>query len=38
MATNEHSVPVSQVDRISFVILLSDSLLHEAFLFVEINC
>jgi hypothetical protein len=34
----EHKAPVSKVDRISFVILLSESLLHPIFLLVEINC
>jgi hypothetical protein len=38
IATAEHRAPVSKVDRTSFVILLSVSLLQAAFLLVEINC
>ena len=39
-AVAEHKAPVSKVDRISFVILLSksESLLHPIFLLVETNC
>jgi hypothetical protein len=37
-AVAEHRAPVSKVDRISFVILLSKSLLHPTLLLVEINC
>jgi hypothetical protein len=37
-AVAEHRAPVSKVDRISLVILLSKSLLHSILLLVEINC
>lgn len=37
-AIAEQSAPVSKVDRISFVILLSVSLLHAILLPVDINC
>ena len=37
-AVAEHNAPVSKVDRISFVILLSKPLLHAILFLVEINC